>query len=73
MYHFSETLLLYYNIIVFCQVLLNGVSYCKRFPGLRNSIKVVGLAGGRVYNIFVEVFHKSQNREVLESNILVSY
>ncbi|XP_025107507.1 uncharacterized protein LOC112572161 isoform X5 [Pomacea canaliculata] len=52
------------------QILLNGVSYCKKFPSSNNSVKLVGLAGGRNYSACVQVFPTDSNNQILESNIL---
>ncbi|ESO91438.1 hypothetical protein LOTGIDRAFT_153880 [Lottia gigantea] len=50
-------------------VLLNGVSYCPLFPAHNNSLNITGLAGNRFYQIFVEVYSKTNNRP-LKSNVL---
>ncbi|GFR62052.1 hypothetical protein ElyMa_001861900 [Elysia marginata] len=52
------------------QVFLNGVSYCDMFPRSNNSINISGLAGGRNYKIFVEVYPKDPQNVVQESNSL---
>ena len=48
------------------------MSYCQKFPGSTNSLKLVGLAGGRKYNVCVEVYPNHSKNQVIESNTLVS-
>ncbi|GFN84346.1 fibronectin, partial [Plakobranchus ocellatus] len=52
------------------QVFLNGVSYCDMFPRSNNSLNISGLAGGRNYKIYVEVYPKDPQNVVQESNSL---
>ncbi|ELT90741.1 hypothetical protein CAPTEDRAFT_219540 [Capitella teleta] len=37
------------------QLFLNGVSYCELFPPIYTSVNVAGLAGGRLYEVSLEV------------------
>ncbi|XP_076447663.1 uncharacterized protein LOC143284653 isoform X3 [Babylonia areolata] len=52
------------------QIFLNGVSYCQKFPGSTNSLKLVGLAGGRKYKVSVQVYPQHSKNQIVESNQL---
>ncbi|XP_064633270.1 uncharacterized protein LOC135491376 [Lineus longissimus] len=38
------------------QIYLNGISYCELFPPDHNSLNIAGLAGGRTYDVWLEVY-----------------
>ncbi|XP_046358181.2 uncharacterized protein LOC124136325 [Haliotis rufescens] len=52
------------------QVFLNGVTYCEMFPKDNNSINISGMAGNRLYEVYVEVYPKRSTEEPQKSNKL---
>ncbi|XP_067685414.1 uncharacterized protein [Haliotis asinina] len=52
------------------QVYLNGVTYCEMFPKDNNSINISGMAGNRLYEVYVEVYPKRSTEEPQKSNKL---
>lgn len=59
--------------IIFWQIFLNGVTYCDMFPADNNSLCVSGLAGGRLYEIVVEVYGKKPDCTTQKSSKLVNH
>ena len=53
-------------------VTLNNVAYCDVFPPKHSSLNLAGLAGGRMYEIVLEVFPKDTMYLPHKSNKLVS-
>ncbi|CAC5396477.1 unnamed protein product [Mytilus coruscus] len=53
------------------QLFLNGVSYCEMFPPNNNSINISGLAGGRLYEVVVEVYSTNPKQSPQMSNKLM--
>ena len=43
------------------------------FPPTNNSLRVSGMAGGRTYDVLVEVYSKKPDCQAQKSNKLVSY
>lgn len=56
----------------FLQIFLNGVSYCDIFPATNNSLNITGLAGNRLYEVYVEVYSVDKKLNPQTSNKLVS-
>ena len=54
------------------QIYLNGVSYCQVFPSNHNSLNIAGVAGGRMYEVELEVFPKDTMYLPHKSNKLVN-
>ncbi|XP_033744669.1 uncharacterized protein LOC117330483 isoform X1 [Pecten maximus] len=53
------------------ELFLNGVTYCDMFPPNNTSINISGMAGGRMYEVKVEVYPIHNQYKPLLSNILV--
>ena len=58
-------------VVAMLQIFMNGVTYCSMFPGSNNSLCVSGMAGGRVYEILVEVYGNKPEFRPQQSNKLV--
>lgn len=69
---FSSFQLLFIVFLKQFQVFLNGVSYCDVFPANHNSVNIAGLAGGRMYEINLEVYPTEAMFLPHKSNKLVS-
>nr|XP_034305803.1 uncharacterized protein LOC105321045 isoform X1 [Crassostrea gigas] len=52
------------------QIFLNGVSYCDIFPATNNSLNITGLAGNRLYEVYVEVYSVDKKLNPQTSNKL---
>lgn len=61
----------YSLVLIYEQLFLNGVSYCEMFPPSNNSVNVSGLAGGRLYEVMVEVYSTNPQHTPQMSNKLV--
>ncbi|KAK3579080.1 hypothetical protein CHS0354_029940 [Potamilus streckersoni] len=52
------------------QLFLNGVTYCEMFPATNNSLNISGLAGGRMYDVYVVIYSTRQEYGPQKSNVL---
>ncbi|XP_048739977.2 uncharacterized protein LOC125654190 isoform X5 [Ostrea edulis] len=52
------------------QIFLNGVAYCDMFPANNNSLNLTGLAGNRMYEVYVEVYSLDRKLNPQSSNKL---
>ena len=49
------------------------MSYCEQFPPTNNSLNITGLAGNRLYEVYVEVYSYDKKLNPQTSNKLVSF